>query len=257
VSDLSQRPDIPPRHEFKYLVSEDDAARIRAALRPFCELDRHSQAAADSQYLITSLYLDTPRHALYWASRMEQPGRMKVRARSYGAPGPVFLEVKRKHRRLIRKSRASVPMARWEGRGASPPQEVSRAEQDFWAQVSRHLLEPMTLVRYRREAWVGAFDDYARVTFDREVQFQPWTQWSLDGDDSAWYPMDDVDSARSVRRAVVVELKCPTAAPVWMERLASSLGLFRLSFSKYCTSIERGYGRRHPLGLRPTAPTYS
>lgn len=248
---------IPPRHEYKYLVTEDDAQRLRAALTPYCALDEHSQASMDSQYLIQSLYLDTPRHALYWASRMEQPGRMKVRVRTYGGPGPVFLEVKRKHRRVIRKARADVPRSGWAARGEAPPASPSAAEQDFWAQVSRHLLEPMTLVRYRREAWVGLYDDYARVTFDREVQFQPWSEWSLEGDASSWLPMDDAGSARAVHRAVVVELKCPLSAPVWMQRLVERLDLFRLSFSKYCTSIERGLGRRHPLHLAPTAPTYA
>ena len=248
---------IPLRHEYKYLVSEEDAERIRRALSPYCALDRYSQDSADTQYLIQSLYLDTPRHQLYWASRSEQPGRMKVRVRSYGGASPVFLEVKRKHKNLIRKSRTMVPDAGWASRGEALPGDAGPFEQDFWAQVSRHLLEPMTLVRYRREAWVGLYDDYARVTFDREVQFQPWSHWSLEGDDSAWYPMDDALSARSVRHAVVLELKCSTVAPLWMERLVASLELSRSSFSKYCTSIERGFGRRHPLNLAPSAPTYS
>ena len=250
--------DIPPRHELKYLVPEEDAQRIRRMLRPFCELDTHSQASKDSQYLIKSLYLDTSRHQLYWASRVEQVGRMKVRVRTYGgANSPVFLEVKRKHRRMVRKSRAMVPREGWASRGAQLPAGAGSREQDFWAQVSRHLLEPMTLVRYQREAWVGVHDDYARVTFDREVQFQTWESWTLDGDDSAWYSMDDEACTRQVPRAVVLELKCPTDAPVWMQRLVQSLELFRLSFSKYCISIERGFGRGHPLGLAPTAPSYS
>jgi hypothetical protein len=183
---------------------------------------------------------------------------MKVRVRTYGLlNAPVFLEVKRKHRRLVRKSRVLVPREGWAERGAQLPAHASAREQDFWAQVSRHLLEPMTLVRYRREAWVGVHDDYARVTFDREVQFQPWDSWTLDGDDSAWHSMDGADCTKQVPRAVVLELKCPTEAPVWMQRLVQSLELFRQSFSKYCTSIERGFGRRHPLGLAPSAPSYS
>lgn len=248
---------IPPRREYKYLVTEEDAWRIKSSLPPFCELDRHSQDSPDSQYVIQSLYLDTPRHHLYWASRTEQVGRMKVRVRSYGGPGPIFLEIKRKHRRIIRKSRAKVPAVDWERRGTDTPPDAGSFEQDFWSQVARHLLEPKTLVRYRREAWVGVYDEYARVTFDREVQFQPWEAWSLDGDDSAWCAMDDPESARLVRRAVVLELKCPPIAPMWMQRLVQRLELYQLSFSKYCTSIERGFGSRHPLHLAPTVPSYS
>ena len=69
--------DIPPRHELKYLVSDEDARRISRSLRPFCELDLHSQASPDAQYLVQSLYLDSPRHHLYWASKVEQVGRLK------------------------------------------------------------------------------------------------------------------------------------------------------------------------------------
>jgi hypothetical protein len=248
---------VPPRHEFKYLITEAQARAVRGALAPYCTLDRHSQTAPEHQYVIETLYLDTPRRGLYWASRAEQPGRMKVRVRTYGDRDLVFLEVKRKQGDVVRKSRARVPFAGWAGRLTGPlPDDASPLERDFRAQVDRHLLEPATLVHYRREAWVGEFDDYARVTFDREVRFQKARALSFTADASAWLPLDDVFATRQVPRAVVLELKCGLQAPRWMKRLTEQLGLFRLSYSKYCTSIERSEGRNDPLRLAPTTPTW-
>lgn len=248
---------VPPRREYKYLITEPQAAAVRGALAPFCSLDRHSLNAIDRQYLIETLYLDTPRRDLYWASRAEQPGRLKVRVRTYGDRSQAFFELKRKQGDIVRKSRARVPFEGWAERlNGVLREDASPLERDFRARVDRHLLGPATLVRYRREAWVGEFDDYARVTFDREVRFQPARALSFTADESAWLPLDDLYATSRVPRAIVLELKCGYAVPRWMQRLAERLELFRLSYSKYCTSIERSEGRNDPLHLAPTTPTW-
>jgi hypothetical protein len=248
---------IPRRHELKYLLSEDAADALSRALPPFCERDAHTAGATDHQYVVSTLYFDTPGRALYWASRMEHPHRLKVRVRAYET-GPVYLEVKRKARGFIQKSRAAIPRDRWPERLAgSMPGDATPAERDFRAQIDRHLLEPVVLVRYRREAWLGAFDDYARVTIDRQVECHPQSALSLDADTPRLWPIDDSRSMLGIRRGVVVELKASMAVPLWMARLVSRLELWRQSFSKYCVSLERTTGRRNPMRVPPTLPTYS
>lgn len=248
---------IPLRHELKYLISDEAADALSRILPPFCERDAHSARGVDGRYLIQSLYFDTPRRDLYWASRMEHSQRLKVRVRTY-EQGPVFFEVKRKARGLVRKSRAAVRREDWVRRITGPlPDDASPAEQDFRVQIDRHLLEPVVLVRYRREAWLGTFDDYARVTIDRQIECQPHDVLSLDINARGLCPLDDSRSMLGVRRGVVVELKSSLAMPVWMERLVARLELWRLSFSKYCLSMERAFGRRNPMPVPPTLPTYA
>jgi hypothetical protein len=238
--------EIPPRYELKYLINEEKSEAVRSALLPFCELDSHSAHSPRNQYLIQSLYLDTPRHDLYWASRLENPRRYKARVRCYGPEGPVFFELKRKAgSSVIRKSRARIPREHWQRRLSGPfPEDASPMELDFRSQVDRHLLEPTTLVRYHREAWVGLFEDYSRVTFDRAVLFQPHDRISLDADETAWQSLDDAYSTQGVRGGVILELKATFDVPRWMVALVERFDLFRRSFSKYCLGIERGYGAR-------------
>lgn len=251
-------PVIPARHELKYLVTVEQAAAISEHLAPYCALDRHSAASSRRQYVIQTLYLDTPRRQLYWASRAEQPGRLKVRVRTYGDGGPVFFELKRKSHGIIRKSRVRVARAGWAQRITGPlSDDAAFVERDFRTYVDRHHLEPAVLVRYRREAWVGLYDDYARVTLDREVRVQPLRTLSLEPDEAGWLPIDDSRSTRGVVRGVVLELKSGLEVPAWMRRLIERFGLQRTSYSKYCLGIEHCFGRRHPLALAPTVPGWS
>lgn len=253
----AERTNIPPRYEFKYLVTEAQAQALRRALPPFCVLDRHSASSANLRYSIQSLYLDTARRDLYWASRAEQVGRLKVRVRGYGNDA-VFLEVKRKDHGVVRKSRARISAVDWALRlQGLMPQDASRFEQDFRAQVARHLLEPATVIRYEREAWEGAFDRYARVTFDRRITFQPARRLSLEGEGKGWQPMDDARSTAGLRQAVVLELKSSLDVPSWMVDLIQRFSLHRHSYSKYCLSIERSQGRKASLPFAPTVPTWS
>ncbi|MFY0540970.1 VTC domain-containing protein [Nannocystis pusilla] len=82
------------RREFKYLVDALTAARLRAAIQPFCELDPWAARNPRGRYTIESVYLDTEALRLFWANEHEQLDRVKVRVRGYAeAPtAPVFLK---------------------------------------------------------------------------------------------------------------------------------------------------------------------
>lgn len=233
--------EIPPRYELKYLISERVADQVRAALSPFCVLDAHSAQAADHQYAIRSLYLDTPGRRLYRASREGLASRFKVRIRQYAAAAPTFLELKSKAGSVVRKTRASV-----EGDFVSHVvgpllPEVTREERAFRARVDGLGLVPSLLVRYEREAWASVVDPYARITFDRRVACQPARGYDLGGDASEWLPLDDTGTMGA--GAVLLELKSALDVPRWMATLAQRLELRRAGFSKYCNGIERCAGR--------------
>lgn len=237
--------EVPDRYELKYLISEWEVEAVRAAIRPFCRLDAHSEAASDRQYAIQSIYLDTARMGLYRHSEERRARRFKVRVRGYGerpGDGPVFLEVKQRLSGIVRKSRAIVPSG-WAERLRGPvPAGAAAAEVAFRALVDRHALRPVLCVRYDREAWESRIDGYARVTFDRRLAVQPWEDLDLDARAAGWLSLDDRRTLRAVPRAVVLELKCSLDVPRWMAWLTERLGVRRVGLSKYCHGVERVWG---------------
>jgi hypothetical protein len=250
VQDQTPRIEIPDRYEFKHLIPEEQVDAIRLAIEPFCVLDPNSQKTDHHEYAIQSLYLDTPNRDLYRISRERRSQRWKARIRRYDGSDVVFLEIKTRDHSLIKKHRAKIPAEGWVERIHGPiANDATGAERLFCQRLECHNLVPMLMVRYMREAWMSSVDAYARVTFDRQVVCQPWTDWTLDGDDGNWLALDSSRSMQTVPRGVVLELKCLTAVPLWLSNVARSVGLTRTCYSKYCKGIERFFARDTLLGL--------
>ena len=242
--------EIPDRYELKYLISESKVEAVRRAIAPYCVLDPYSACAPNHEYGIQSLYLDTEMRDLYRISRERSGRRWKARVRRYDGSDTVFLEVKNKDNDMVRKSRAKIPAEGWVERVHGPLQaEASRAERQFCQRLERHHLIPMVMVRYMREAWMSTVDSYARVTFDRQVVCQPWSEWSLDADPRNWLALDSSKSMLSVPQGVVLELKCLSAVPRWLSNLARILDLQKTRYSKYCKGIARLWARDTLLGV--------
>ena len=122
---------------------------------------------------------------MHHAKENEALNRFKLRVRTYGEPGDsrVFLEVKRKIRGTIVKSRTSVSLSRPGARPDLQPatrdltfKSVERGRSGFsnscaWRGKSAH--GPVVLIRYTRESYFSRNDRYARVSFDRKLQYQP------------------------------------------------------------------------------------
>jgi len=182
--------EIIERREFKYLIDELTAARVREAIRPFCELDPHAAVQPSGRYLIDNCYFDNSSFALYRANVISLVDRYKVRVRAYPPhdDGPLFLEVKSRGNDVISKSRAPVSRDIWASLVAEPfapiPPEISgpqrAAVEKFLALVQINHLRPVTLVRYEREPHVSRVDAYARVTIDRSVRNKALTRPSFD-----------------------------------------------------------------------------
>jgi len=99
------------RREYKYLIDRETAAGVRAAIKPFCQIDAFAGKSPTRTYTVDTLYLDTPDLALFWANDHEQVDRVKMRVRGYAeapkAPG-VPGRVKRRINDVIAKSRGKV-----------------------------------------------------------------------------------------------------------------------------------------------------
>lgn len=230
--------EIPVRHEFKYPVSRSMLPALRSRLVPFC--DRDENAGPDGTYLLRSLYLDTLDLRLFHANEREAGTRFKARLRGYpeALGSPVFAEVKNRIGDAIRKTRGVLPPVGWE-RTFLPgvtSADASPGLQAFLYVMHRHDLRPTVLVQYRREAWAGRWEDYARVSIDTAIECQRAHGLSLDPN-GPWRPIDHALFTHTPDSVCVVELKFPEVAPRWMVDLVQQLDLLRHAFSKYCHSM--------------------
>ena len=232
------------RREYKYLVDETQAERIRRAIRPFCTLDPYAAKASLNRYPIESLYLDTPDLALYRKNDLELVERYKLRVRRYpgASTSPFFLELKARYHDAIVKTRAPVGPD-WASLVSDPfvPRRLLGNTPALLRFVSRSLLigaRPTVLVRYTREAWVSTVDDYARITFDRGIEGQLHTDWSFAADPRGFRACDDATAMRDRASRVVLELKFTARVLGWMRSFIETLGLARCAYSKYGRSLE-------------------
>jgi hypothetical protein len=237
------------RHEAKYIIPRALVAEIREFIRPFCEPDPHC-SGDPPEYVITTLQLDSPSMALHHAKEYEAVNRFKLRVRTYGDPvgsAPVFMEVKRKIRGTIVKSRTMVPFNAWSKGLILDPmidlQFKSPKEELGFLEFKRLAMEigarPAVLIRYTRESYFGKYEHYARVTFDRCLLYHPTTSWDDWGRGGRWIPMDSIlaQNKRFTFSGVVLELKTLSDAPQWMIDLVMHFGLARTGNCKYSTAV--------------------
>jgi SPX domain protein involved in polyphosphate accumulation len=238
------------RYEYKYLIPERTVPEIRAAALATCKLDKH--AGESRSYTIRSLYFDTDRYHLYWANEREQRDRFKVRARTYpGKAAPVFLEVKRRVGDVILKTRAALPEDLWrEALSSTPGAALARIEEAARIKkgglgalriaelVHTYHLAPRLLVEYDREAYESVLDNYARLTFDRRIVCQAKDTFDLNADPKRWRAVDHPAQTWTHEPMCVLELKFERSPPRWMVNLIKRVELVRLSFSKYCYSVD-------------------
>jgi hypothetical protein len=236
------------RREYKYLVDEATVERIRHNIAGFCAVDDY--ATATGRYWIDTLYLDTPWLDAYRAVADDVRDRWKLRVRGYpgAVDSPVFLEVKRRIDETVHKTRGAFrgDWARLVERGDPEILAMVGSKQrapidNFICRYHYAPMRPVALVRYEREPYFSLVDDYARVTFDRNLQFQHAWDHSLAPPHEHWTFGDNATSQRGVAvqsSMVLLELKFTTVVPAWMRRMVHTLDLQRLSFCKYTRAIE-------------------
>lgn len=236
------------RHEAKYVIPRSLVPEIREFIRPFCSPDPHCKGDPPC-YLITTLQLDSPTLALHHAKANEAVNRFKLRVRTYDNPGdsPVFIEIKRKIRGTIVKSRTAVPFSEWSEDLIKNPVidlEFTSSKEEIGFLEFRRLVHeigamPCVLIRYVRESYFGGLDHYSRVTFDSKLEYQPTDSWNSWGIGRRWIPMDSsvAQNKHFPFSGVILELKTLSDAPHWMIDLVSQFGLERTGNCKYSTAV--------------------
>jgi len=242
--------DLVTRYEAKYIIPRSRVPDIRAFIRPFCRPDPYTHGDPP-EYTITTLQLDDSRYSLHNAKAFEAVNRFKLRARTYGAVGsaPVFAEVKAKLEETIVKTRVAVPFEAWSKElvfGVRVPDFFRSERQEIDFLQFRRLAweigaEPKALVRYIRESYVGTVDRYARITFDRKLQYQATGSWTDFGRSGLWRGMDSTEAQGFglPYSGVVLEVKSLSYTPAWVMDLVERFELHKSGNCKYSTAIWR------------------
>ncbi|HUT10021.1 MAG TPA: polyphosphate polymerase domain-containing protein [Thermoguttaceae bacterium] len=241
------------RFELKYLVDERRTAAIRDFLRSHLVLDEYHRPECANQYQISSLYLDNPGLELYKQTVHGIKNRFKLRIRFYDDDpnGPAFLEIKRRITDVIRKERAMVTreavLRLLAGRRLDESCLVQRngnpksgaALQNFCNLCDEIGARGCIYVSYWREAYVSAFSDQIRVTFDFQLMGTPYVQGS---------PLTlPVAGDRPDPGGTILEIKFTDRFPGWMREMAQAFDLQRTSVPKYVLCIDK-------MGIKPGRP---
>ncbi len=245
------------RYELKYTIPCAMVDEISHFVSAYCFLDKYSEKSPDQFYKINSLYFDTPEY-LFLRQRMGGAfRRFNMRIRCYGDTPqlPYFLEVKQKRGDIIKKLRAKVfdtdlnqllngPLSNEFLSGDK--EAASRAAFVRLAHV--YNAQPQVIVQYRRKAYIGHYEDYARVTFDKELRY-------MEQHDYSPVPVEkrmaacDVETSFNPGCNLILELKCYTSyVPLWMIDCIRKFQLTRRGFSKYSTCMRPIFGKYDATG---------
>ncbi len=213
------------RFEKKYLLSARQFEVLWERMREHLIPDRYHRST------VCSIYYDSDDFALIRRSIEGPVYKEKLRLRSYNVPGPddpVFVELKKKFRGVVYKRRAQMSAAEAEAylAGRSRPDEEGQIlrEIDYFLQTNP--VSPKVFIACDREAWVDRENPELRITFDRDLRWR----------DTALHLTAGSEGEPLLPNGeVLMEIKIPEAAPLWLAHLLSELEVFPTSFSKYGT----------------------
>lgn len=211
------------RYEKKYLLPAEKYQALWAELEQYLEPDRFFEST------VCSLYYDWEDFRLIRNSIEGPVYKEKLRLRSYNVPGPddpVFVELKKKFEGIVYKRRVQMTERQAEdylsGRSAAPREDQLMREIDWFLKTNP--VAPKMLIASDRRAYVAREDPELRLTFDTSIRWRD-TQLRLTAGD---HGRELLESGQ-----VLMEIKIPEAAPLWLAGMLSRWEIFPQSFSKY------------------------
>jgi hypothetical protein len=239
------------RFEQKFIIHPRLVPQIRHYMEPFVVPDPNGKGDIP-EYITTTLQLDRPTMDLALAKERKSFARFKLRIRTYGTDSnprnPVFFELKRKVGVVIIKSRARMSRAQYGPTVVPHPETAPMLKSpkennnliEFCRIANTIGARPKMLIRYTRESYFGANDDYARITFDRRLCYRPTRVWDLPDERVAspkyWRVMDTQTALRRPYPGYIFELKAMRDTPTWMMELVRRFNLNNTGFCKYAVA---------------------
>lgn len=218
------------RYELKYLLTQEQRKKIVQAMMPYMELDQYGRTT------IRNIYFDTDNYRLIRHSIEKPVYKEKLRVRSYSkanAQSPVFVELKKKYDSVVYKRRLSlneeVAMNWLLGKNICPQKSQISDEIDYFLTYYQGL-HPAVFLSYEREAFFERLGGDFRVTFDDNILCR---QEALSLQEDVW------GTSLLSEDMVLMEIKCSGGIPLWMTRVLSKEGIYKISFSKYGTAYQK------------------
>lgn len=216
------------RYEKKYLLSREQYTALRQ------RLDEHIVPDFYFQSTVCSIYYDSDNYHLIRHSIEKPVYKEKLRLRSYNVPAPdgtVFVELKKKYKGIVYKRRvkmcADQAAAYLSGRSRPPEDSQITREIDWFLHENRPV--PKVFIACDRSAYVAKDNPELRITFDKNIR---WRESELE------LTAGSHGEPLIAPGQVLMEIKIPGAAPLWLAHLLSDLALFPTSFSKYGTCYQ-------------------
>ncbi|MBQ8398169.1 MAG: polyphosphate polymerase domain-containing protein [Clostridia bacterium] len=216
------------RYELKYLLDPAQKAAVLAALDGRMALDGYGRTT------IRNLYFDTDSYRLIRQSIEKPVYKEKLRVRSYRQVGPgepVFVELKKKYKKVVYKRRLVMPEADavdWLCAGNTPAIHSQIEEEIEYFRRFYAPLRPVVFLSYEREAFAplpeAEVPDGFRVTFDENILARP-DRLSLEAEVGG-EPLLEAGKT-------LMEIKTGGGIPLWMVDVLTREGIYKTSFSKY------------------------
>lgn len=213
------------RYEEKYILTSGQYELFIKGMADYMEPDIYGETTN------CNIYYDTDNWELIRKSIEKPVYKEKLRVRSYGIPkagDPVYIEIKKKYDNVVYKRRISMPSECAESYLAgdshlSPGSQIGR-EIEYFQRFYR--TKPKVYIAYDRTSFAGKEDPELRITFDRNIRFR---DYALD------LRCGDFGENMLPEGTILMEIKIPGTAPLWLAGLLSSTGAKPASYSKYGT----------------------
>lgn len=227
------------RYEKKYLLPREKYLALWQELEPRVEPDAFFQST------VCSVYYDWEDFRLIRHSLEKPVYKEKLRLRSYNVPGPedpVFVELKKKYKGVVYKRRVAMAAAAAEdwlaGRSAAPVQSQISREIDWF--LKNNPVRPRVLIACDRRAYVARENRELRITFDSSIRWRD-RDLSLTAGDHGQELLSDGQ--------MLMEIKLPEAAPLWLAHMLSRLEIFPRGFSKYGQCYQKELAEKYFDGV--------
>lgn len=216
------------RYEKKFLLTPEQKDKILPAIKEKLREEKYGV------HTICNIYYDTDSYDLIRTSIERPVYKEKFRLRSYGVPNEdsvIFAEIKKKSEGVVYKRRVDGSPSEildfvTGGTSLDADRQIQR-EISWFLQVNKPV--PKVFIGYERAAFLGTKEDGLRVTFDWNIR---WRDERLDlrlGDDGDLILPEE---------KIVMEVKTPSAIPMWIVKLLGENKIYPCSFSKYGTCYQ-------------------
>ena len=209
------------RYETKYRLTQEKYSALMSELRDYIEPDEYYSST------VCSLYYDSDDFSLIRHSIDAPVYKEKLRVRSYNVPaadGEVFVELKKKYKGIVYKRRISMSAEEAENYLAgecSPPEDGQMIREIDWF-MKENRPRPRVFIACDRKCFRALDNPELRITFDSNLRWRENRLSLMAGSDGE--PLLDDDQ-------IIMEIKIPGAAPVWLASMLSRHEIFPAGYS--------------------------